>query len=97
MVKQMEEIAKHYADEIRLLEAKASEKSKAMWIDVLVEHPEEDRLLLYFFSDCGGAFLGHYHGRDNEYPCENNHIFASESGFLTGDVTHWMYVPEDPV
>lgn len=93
----MEEITEYYADEIRRLEAKASEKSKAMWIDVLVKQPEENRLLLYFFSGCGGAFLGYYHGRDDEYPCENDHIFGGDGGFLTGDATHWMYVPEDPV
>lgn len=65
------------------------------WINIEKEIPEKGRRLLYYFEGTG-VWLGFYYGRDEEYPCDNNHVFGSESGFLTGDVTHWCYMPDYP-
>ena len=65
------------------------------WIEIADEAPEQGRLLLYFF-DCTGISLGEYHGIDEEYCPETGHVFASRDGWLTGDVTHWMYAPDVP-
>ena len=63
------------------------------WIQMKDEAPEENRLLIYFFDGLMMPFwIGFYFGRDETYPSEDNHIFGSPAGFLTGDVTHWMYV-----
>ena len=67
------------------------------WIHINDQKPEEDRDLFYFF-----AFLGIYRGKYQryEYPVEftgeteepvYGDTFYSERGFLTDDVTHWMY------
>ena len=61
------------------------------WIKIEDEIPEEGRRLLYFF-ECTGVSLGFYFGRNEEYPCSNDHVFGSNAGFLTGDVTHWCYI-----
>ena len=66
------------------------------WIKIEDQTPKEDILLLYFFEGTGGAFLGFYFGIDENYCPETGHTFGSPVGFLTGDVTHWMYVPEYP-
>lgn len=74
-----------------------SAKGGLQWKSVLEEQPPEKLLVLYFF-ECTGVSAGYYEGRCEEYPAENNHVFASpRGGFLTGDVTHWMYMPEDPL
>ena len=57
--------------------------------------PEEGRSLLYFHEGTG-VWVGFYYGRDEEYPCSNNHVFGGNVGFLTGDVTHWAYIPDYP-
>ena len=82
----------------RFYDAGVKEGMKLNWISVDDQVPEDDgRLLLYFFDGCGGPFLGFYFGRDEEYPYENNHVFGSHTGFLTGDVTHWMHLPDYPI
>jgi hypothetical protein len=43
-----------------------------------------------------GTSLGFYFGRCDEYPSYNNHVFGGNFGWLTGDVTHWAYVPTYP-
>ena len=53
--------------------------------------PEEGRSLLYFHEGTG-VWVGFYYGRDEEYPCSNNHVFGGNAGFLTGDATHWCYI-----
>ena len=53
--------------------------------------PEQGRRLLYFFEGTG-VWVGFYYGRDEEYPCSNDHVFGSNAGFLTGDVTHYCYI-----
>lgn len=53
------------------------------WIKYAEQKPEEDSEVFYFFEHCG-IFRGKYFGRST---------FGGESGFLTGDVTHWM--PDD--
>ncbi|MAF24029.1 hypothetical protein CL634_00370 [bacterium] len=69
---------------------------RSQWIDIEDHPPEMKRQVIYFHDDTGGAHIGFYFGRDEEYPCENNHVFGSNVGYLTGDATHWMYMPEDP-
>lgn len=66
------------------------------WIKIEDKIPEEGRRLLYFFEGTG-VWTGFYYGRDEDYPVPNNHIFGSNVGFLTGDVTHWCYIdyPEE--
>ena len=61
------------------------------WIKVEDEIPEEGKRLLYFFEGTG-VWVGFYFGRDEEYPDPNNHLFGSDAGYLTGDVTHWCYI-----
>ena len=67
------------------------------WNNIEEKVPEMKRQVMYWHDMTGGAHIGYYFGRDEEYPCENNHIFGSNAGFLTGDATHWLYVPEDPI
>ena len=61
------------------------------WIKIADEIPEEGVRLLYFFEGTG-VWTGFYYGRDVYYPDSNDHIFVSNAGFLTGDVTHWCYI-----
>ena len=65
------------------------------WVSIEDEAPEKGRRLLYYFDMCG-VFLGFYLGRDSNYPNSNDHVFASNVGYLTGDVTHWRYMGEYP-
>ncbi len=55
--------------------------------------PEKERLLFYFF-DGVGVHAGKYDGIEVDYCPETGHVFGGANGWLTGDVTHWMYVPE---
>ena len=66
------------------------------WIKIEDEIPEEGKRLLYFFEGTG-VWTGFYYGRDESYPDSNNHMFGSNAGFLTGDVTHYCYIdyPEE--
>lgn len=52
-----------------------------MWIKFGDEEPEEGRDLWYFF-EIVGVHKGQYYG---------SWTFASDNGFLNGDVTHWQY------
>ena len=63
------------------------------WINIEDEVPEKERLLFYFF-DCVGVHAGEYDGIEVDYCPETGHVFGGANGWLTGDVTHWMYVPE---
>ena len=56
------------------------------WISVDDWLPEEGQSVIYYF-DVVGMHFGKYYG-DN--------CFGGRSGFLTGDVTHWMPLPELP-
>lgn len=75
--------------------AQKFDKSSCQWINISERSPKEGVRLLYFFEGTG-AWLGFYYGRDESYPDPNNHVFGSSAGFLTGDVTHWCYMPEYP-
>jgi uncharacterized protein YbaR (Trm112 family) len=66
------------------------------WIHIDTEKPQEGRDLFYFFP-----FLGVYRGKyvrtqypeeftGSEEPCYGD-CFHGTKGFLTDDVTHWMY------
>ena len=61
------------------------------WIKISDEIPEEGVRLLYFFEGTG-VWTGFYYGRDEDYPDSNDHVFGSNAGFLTGDVTHYCYI-----
>ncbi len=63
------------------------------WIEITDEVPEKGKTLLYFFSECG-VHVGEYDGIESDYCPETGHVFAGRCGWLTGDVTHWMYPPE---
>jgi hypothetical protein len=65
------------------------------WINIEDKTPEKGKRLLYFF-EMTGAYLGFYFGIDDEYCPETGHVFGSQVGFLTGDVTHWCYMPDYP-
>ena len=71
-------------------------KRSSKWIDIEEQAPEMKRQVMYFHDMTGGAHIGYYFGIDDEDCPETVHVFASNIGWLTGDVTHWMYVPEDP-
>jgi len=63
-----------------------------MWFEYQKQKPKQNKALWYFCEDVG-VHKGHYYG---------NWEFASKSGFLMGDVTHWQYdvgqdKPEKPV
>ena len=73
----------------------AGKRNGPIWRKIEDEVPPKGVKLLYFF-ECTGISLGEYYGREPEYPCENNHVFASRNGWLTGDVTHWMPLPDVP-
>ena len=61
------------------------------WIKISDKIPEEGKRLLYFFEGTG-VWTGFYYGRDEDYPCSNNHVFGSNVGYLTGDVSHYCYI-----
>lgn len=56
------------------------------WISVKQRMPDEGQSVLYYF-DVVGVHSGKYGGDD---------VFYGASGFLTGDVTHWMPLPAAP-
>ncbi len=69
------------------------------WIHIKDEKPEEGRDLFYFFD-----VLGVYRGKYERYECPidifgaqedgtpyYSNTFYSEKGWLSDDVTHWMY------
>lgn len=68
---------------------------QSKWIKIEDEVPEKEVSLLYYFEDVG-IWQGYYYGIEKEYCPETGHVFGSNGGFLTGDVTHWMYLPEPP-
>ena len=65
------------------------------WIKIEDKVPPEGVNLLYFF-DCTGISLGQYYGIEPDYCPETGHVFGSADGWLTGDVTHWMPLPDVP-
>jgi hypothetical protein len=65
------------------------------WINIEDEAPEKGRRLLYF-HDMTGVGLGFYFGIDDEYCAETGHVFGGQLGFLTGDASHWCYIPDYP-
>jgi len=72
-----------------------TKKYKMKWIDIEDEAPEKGKRLLYF-HDMTGVSLGFYFGIDDEYCAETGHVFGGQFGFLTGDATHWTYIPDYP-
>jgi hypothetical protein len=90
------DIIEHIAYDKGYNEAKCKyNMNKSHWIKIADEIPEEERLVLYF-HDMTGTNLGFYFGRDEDYPSSNDHVFGGNFGWLTGDVTHWCYIPDYP-
>ena len=79
-----------YADGIR-----NERQAESKWIKIEDKVPPEGVNLLYFF-DCTGISLGQYYGIEPDYCPETGHVFANGDGWLTGDVTHWMPLPDVP-
>ena len=65
------------------------------WIKIEDETPPKGERLLYFFEGTGVS-VGFYFGIDGDYCPETGHVFGGNFGFLTGDVTHWQYIPDYP-
>ena len=89
-----EDITEHIAYDKGYQEAKYKYMNNLNWIKIEDDErtfPEQGRRLLYFFEGTGIS-LGFYYGRDEDYPDPNNHVFGSNAGFLTGDVTHYCYI-----
>jgi hypothetical protein len=61
------------------------------WVKIEDKVPEQGRRLLYFFEGTG-VWVGFYYGIDEEYCSKTGHVFGSNVGFLTGDVTHYCYI-----
>ena len=78
-----------------IIKATKSSSTENKWTNIEDQTPLKRKKLLYYFEGVG-TWLGFYLGRDEKYPADNDHIFGSESGFLTGDVTHWCYMPDYP-
>ena len=61
------------------------------WIDVNERLPKVGQDCWYYFEPVGrhrGKFHGLYED-ENGKTWEGMHIFATDYGWLTGDVTHW--------
>lgn len=58
----------------------------ASWIEFSIKSPEPDQKVFYFFKFTGVS-VGRF------APPET---FFGKSGFLTGDVSHWMPLPSVP-
>lgn len=56
------------------------------WIEFHKERPKDGQRVLYYFEVTGSNI-----GRFSE-----PNVFHGSKGFLTGDVTHWYPLPEDP-
>lgn len=50
------------------------------WIKHEDQEPQVDQQVIYFFKYVG-VHRGYYRG---------DHLYTGKSGFLIGDVTHWM-------
>ncbi len=64
--------------------------SRVRWIDARVRLPRPGQEVVYYFEVTGAT-----HGRFERGTCQADALFSSRMGFLTGDVTHWMPMPED--
>jgi hypothetical protein len=67
----------------------ASPPPAPQWISVDDRLPELDARVLYAFN--GYTWQGSYRGLNDGLPC-----FAGPHGFISGDATHWMPLPEPP-
>lgn len=81
------------------------EQTISPWISVAERLPARDQRVLYYFKAVG-MHLGRYLGQATIDATEDGPeiegpagaIFGSPgAGWLTGDVTHWMPVPEPPL
>jgi len=69
------------------------------WIPVKVL-PNEGQKVFYHYV--GGTFAGMYYGLSDNEDLRGLPCFGGDSGFLCGDVTHWMpredgdLLPEKP-
>lgn len=67
-------------------------ETNAQWIPVSERLPEPNTRLLYYFEVVGV----HVGEMEPGATCQANAVFHGRSGFLSGDVTHWMPLPSAP-
>jgi len=75
----------------QLIVAQERELATHEWIKCSERLPEKDQRVLYYFM-----VVGIHAGRFKYGTCQGDALFASAAGFLSGDVTHWMPLPEAP-
>ena len=78
---------------LRILKRPSNTQMK--WIRVEDRLPEEGRKVIYYFG-CVGIHIGKFMKDKDNIGLPYGNIFYGKSGFLTDDVTHWMYLPEPP-
>lgn len=68
------------------------------WIDIKKQAPDEGQKVWAYF-ECTGIDIMEYHDLEGtEDEIFGKHLFTSNSGFLTDDVTHWaIYNEGDPI
>jgi hypothetical protein len=90
-----EDIIEHISYDKGYQDAIYKYMNKLNWIEIEDEAPKKGKRLLYF-HDMTGVSLGFYFGIDDEYCSETGHVFGGQFGFLTGDASHWCYIPDYP-
>ena len=69
-------------------------KLMSKWISVEDRFPEEGQRVIYYFERTGIDIGKYWQGKKN-YDKGINY-FGGNRGFLGGDVTHWMPLPDSP-
>ena len=77
-------------DTVQALEAMSDEDFR--WSSIEDEVPTDGQEVLYFF-DVVGTHPGHYEANDHAEAFSMDTFVGDFSGFLSGDVTHWMPRP----
>ena len=67
------------------------------WLDINEHVPEVGQHVIYYF-DGVGVHTGQYKGVDDLHPDfgDCGHVFTGDLGWITGDVTHWLPLPDKP-
>ena len=68
--------------------------SLPQWIAMEDEAPEGQQIVLCWSETCGIDAMRCIHNENWEKDTFGSTTFASRSGYLSGDVTHWMPLPE---
>ena len=73
------------------LSARAAQEPDG-WVSMSDRLPEVDLEVWYYFEITGVNY-----GKMLSGTCQADAVFGGRKGFLTGDVTHWMYAPLPPI